>query len=112
MASTSAIAVSRAFRAAAVSSRARASSAAQRAGRLGRLRDRAGIGQLPPGPPEVLEQRRGRVQLAGQPLLVGGGRLDQLAVFREPGAAAAGPVGGADVLRGRLRPGAGVDAVA
>ena len=81
------------------------------AGGLGRLRDRAGIGQLTPGPPEVLEPRPGRVQLDGQPLLRGGGHLDQLAVFREPGAAAAGPVGGADVLGGRLRPGAGVDAV-
>ena len=78
---------------------------------LGRLRDRTGIRQLAPGPPEVLEQRAGPVQLAGQQLLFGDGCLDQLVVFREPDAAAAGPVGRADVLRGRLRPGAGVHAV-
>ena len=40
------------------------------------------------------------------------GGADQLVVFGEPGAAAGGPVGRADVLRGRLRPGADVDAVA
>ena len=78
---------------------------------LGRLRDRAGIRQLAPGPPEVLEPRAGPVQLAGQPLLFGDGGLDQLVVFREPGATAAGPVGRADVLRGRLGPGADVRAV-
>ena len=82
------------------------------AGRLGRLRDRAGVGELAAGAAEVFVQRGGLFGPRGvQSLLAGGGR-DALVLLGQPGAAAVGPVGRADVLGDSLRPRADVDAVA
>src|SRR6202042_3312294 len=81
-------------------------------GRLGRLRDRAGVGELAAGAAEVLVPGGGSFGPGGVTLLLGGGGRDAVVLFGQPRAAAVGPVGGADVLGDLLRPGADVDAVA
>ena len=82
------------------------------AGRLGGPGNRSGVGQLAAGAAEVFVQLGGSFGPRGvQPLLRGGGR-DALVLLGQPGAAAVGPVGRADVLGDLLGPGADVNAVA
>ena len=82
------------------------------AGRLGRLRDRAGVGELAAGAAEVFVQRGGSFGPRGVLSLLSGGGRDALVLLGQPGAAAVGPVGRADVLGDLLGPRADVDAVA
>ena len=72
---------------------------------------RPGVGQLAAGAAEVVEQR-GRSRPGRRRRSSSAAVGDELVLFGQAGAAAAGPVGRADVLGGRLRPGADVDAVA
>ena len=79
---------------------------------LGRLRDRRVSGSSRRARRKSSSSALARFSSPASRSSFGDGGLDQLVVFREPDAAAAGPVGRADVLRRRLRPGAGVHAVA
>ena len=83
--------------------------AAHRRGEAAALAADPRVGAYVVGGELVIARKR---DSGGDPLFVGGGSRDELVLIGEAGAAAAGPVGRADVLGSGLRAGADEHAIA